>query len=520
MKRLSVFATLIATLLVGPYLSAVTYIMGYPPAGGATIIQSGSSIGPTGGTFSYSSFNSAAYVTLYYGVNFVANVAQSDNLSPGNMIFNGYNPATGIISFVSTQPWVFTSGLTGMPVSTMTQLVVQIQPYTGMNAGFLGSGFLTGETTTKGALGVSGGSGDPLFQVVSAAPYQTTFEFQTWDGGSGIGTGVDVADFYANNNGGSNATVMNTSIDFEFWWNVKQTTAKTVQVGTCKTNLPYYGSIMSAVTAVPAGATVDICPGTYNEQITITQPISLVGLTSGTNASVLLTVPHAGLSQNGTGPVSSFPIFAQILAQDVGPVNISGLTIDGSSSSCPSGASAGVVFLSAANPASGKVINSVIRNTASACGAPQAAAIYGENGSGFASTITVSGNSIHSINGQGIVLGPNQSGSVTANTINQAAGGLALQNSGPNVKATNNNISSTQNAISLNAVTGAIVQSNTVTNTSNRAISLNNNSGGGSNNVTKNTISEGACGISINNAASSDVFLPNNVYNVSSTTCP
>jgi hypothetical protein len=495
--------------------------MGYPPAGGASITQSGSSIGPTGGTFAYTGFNSSAYVSLYYGVNFVANVAQSDVVNPGNMQFNSYNPSTGTIIFTSTQAWTFINGQSSMPVSTQTQLVVQIQPYTGMNAGFLGSGFLTGETTTKGALGISGGSGDPLFQIVAAAPYQTTFEFETWDGsGPGLGSGTDVADFYANNNGGSNTSVMNTSVDFEFWWNVKQTTAKTVQVGTCKTNLPYYGSIMSAVTAVAAGATIDICPGTYAEQVTVNQPVTLKGLTSGTNASVQVTVPHAGMVQNGTGPVSNFPIYAQILVQDAGPVNISGLTVDGSSSSCPSGASAGIVFLSAAAAASGKVTDSVIRNTASACSGPQAAAIYGENGSGFPSSITVSSNSIHSINGQAIVLGPNQSGTITGNTISQADGGLAFQNSGPSVKATSNTISNTQNAISLNSVTGAVVQSNTLINTSNRAISINDTSGGGSNNVTKNTINEGACGVSTSSAASTDVFLPNTVFNVSATTCP
>jgi hypothetical protein len=277
---------------------------------------------------------------------------------------------------------------------------------------------------------------------------------------------------------------------------------------------------MSAVSAVPAGATVEICPGTYAEQITVTQPITLKGLTSGTNAQVLITVPHAGLSQNGTGPVSNFPIYAQILAQDAGPVNISGLTVDGASSSCPNGASAGVVYLSTAAPASGKLTDSVIRNTGNACSNPQAAGIYGENGSAMPSAITISSNSVHSVNGQAIMLGPNQSGTVTGNTVSQAQGGIGLQSSGPNVKVTTNNISSTQNAISINSVAGAIVQSNSLINTNNEAISIQDHSAGGSNNITKNTINEGQCGISINNAASSDVFLPNTVLNVAATTCP
>lgn len=520
MRKLGVSVVVSAILLVGPYLSAVTYVMGFPPAGGATLVQSGSSVGATGGTFAYSNFNSGSYLTLYWGVNTVANVAQSDVLNPGNMTFLSYNPSTGILAFGSTAQWTFINGATSLPVTTNTQLIVQVQPYTGVNSGFLGSGFLTGETTTKGALGVSGNAADPLFQVLSAAPFQATFEFQTWDGTPGnIGNGLDVADFYANNNGGSNPSVMATSVDFEFWWNVKTTTAKLVQVGGCKTNLVSFGTIQSAISAVPSGATVQICPGTYTEQVSITAPIILQGVANGQNQAVVLAVPIAGLTQSVTGPVSSFPIFPQIVVQDAGPVNISGLTIDGNTSSCPSGAVAGVVYLSTTTPSSGKLSNSVIRNTGSGCGSPQAAAVYGENGSGLASTITVTGNSVHSINGQGIMFGPNLSGTISGNTISQVNGGIGFQNAGPNAKATGNTIISAQNAISLNSANGVTVQTNNLINSSNQAISLNDISGGGNNNVTKNTVNEGNCGISKSQAASTDVYLPNTVSNMAAAIC-
>jgi hypothetical protein len=511
----------LAIFFVGPYLSAVTYVMGFPPAGGATLMQSGSAIGATGGTFAYSNFNSSAYQTLYWGVNTVANVAQSDVLSPGNMVFNSYNPSTGIIAFVSTAQWSFTDGQTNSTVSTNTQLIVQVQPYTGTNNGFLSSpNFLVGETTTKGALGVTGPAADPLFQVVSAANFQATFEFQTWDGSpSGIANGMDVADFYANNHGGSNTSTMATSVDFEFWWNVQKTTAKTVQVGGCKTNLVSYGTIQSAVSAVPAGATVQICPTTYTEQVIINAPITLQGITSGQNQSVVLAVPMAGLTQSVTGPVSAVTIFPQIVVQDAGPVTISGLTIDGNSSSCPNGAVAGVVFLSTTAPTSGKLVNSVVRNTGNGCGSPQAAAVYGENASGMASTITVGTNSIHSINGQAVIFGPNLSGLIQGNTISQVNGGISFQSAGPNLKATGNWVIGAQNAISLNSANGVTVQANNLINTSNQAISLNDNPGGGNNNVTKNNVNEGNCGISSGNAASTDVFLPNNVLNMAAAKC-
>jgi hypothetical protein len=518
MKRFCSSLALLLALSAATSL-AVTYTSGHVPAGGVNTTFSGNSIFSTGATYSFAGFNTSDYVNLYWGVNFVANVAQSDVASPGNMTFASYNPSTGIIAFTSTQSWTFIDGASNLPVTTPTQFLLQVQPDTGMNAGFLGSGFLIGESATKGALGITGNAGEPVYQITGGSPFQGTFEFLTWDGTpGGVGTGTDVGDFYAANNGGSNTSVINTSVDFEFWWSVQKTTAKTVQVGTCKTSLPSFNSIQAAVSAVPPGAVIQICPGTYPEQVTINAPVTLQGVASGPDQSVLLTVPGAGLSQNGTTPVSSFPVFAQILVQDAGPVNISGLTVDGNSGSCPGGASAGIVYLSSSAPSSGKVFNSAIRNVASGCGSPQGAAIYAENGSGSASTLTIQGNSVHSINGQGIGFGPNVSGAITGNTISQVSNGLSFQNAGPNAKATGNNISSTQTAVSLNSANTVTVQSNSLSNSSGNAISLNDSSGTG-NNVTKNTINEANCGISKNNAGS-DVFLPNTILNAAAATCP
>jgi len=519
MKNFSFCLALVVLLISATASQAATFTMGFPPAGGVSTNFTGNSIMSTGATFAFTNFNTSAYFQLYWGVNTVANVAQSDVVSPGNMVFNSYNPATGIIAFTSTQNWTFISGFTNGPVTTPTQLILQLQPYTGSNGGFLGGGFLNGQSTTKGTLGISGNGTDPLYQVISGGAFQGTFEFQTWDGTpGGVGNGTDVADFYANNNGGSNSSVIQTSVDFEFWWNFQKITAKTVQVGACKTNLPNYTSIQNAVNVVPSGATIQVCPGTYPEQVSISSPVTLQGVTSGTNQAVVVTVPNSGLVQSGTGPVSSVPIFAQIMVQDAGPVNISGLTVDGSSGSCPNGAVAGIVYLSSTIPSSGKVSSSVLRNIAGACGQPQAAAVYAENGSGSASTLTIQSNTIQSIPGQGIAFGPNQGGTISGNIISQSDGGLAFQGAGPNLKVITNTVVSTSNAINLNSANGIVVQTNTLINTSNNAISLNDSSGGG-NNVTKNTINEANCGISKGNAASTDVFLPNTLLNTVATTC-
>jgi len=518
MKKLTLCFTLLFVLTAATFSSAATYTMGYTPPGGVLVASSGTAFATNGAAYAFSGFNAMDYVNLYWGVNYVANVAQSSVASPGNMTFYAYNAGTGTIVFVSTQNWQFQNTITLGTVSTATQLVVQVQPY-GSPAGFLGSGFLVGDTTSKGALGIAtGGPSDPLYQIASGGNFQGNFEFETWDGTpGGIANGTDLLGYYNSNNGGNPTTVFNTSVDFEFWWSTQKTSSKKVQVGTCKNNLNPYSSIQSAVNAVPAGATIQICPGTYPEQVTINEAVTLEGISYGANQLVLVTVPGAGLTQNGTGPVTSFPIFAQILVQDSGPVNISGLTVDGNGSNCPSGGIGGIVYLSAAQPSSGKITDSVVRNMANGC-SPQGVAIYGENGSGSPSTLTVQANSIHSINGQGVAFGPNQGGTISGNVIAQVNEGLSFQSAGPNVKATTNNISGAQNAISLNSANTVVVQSNNITSTSGTAISLNDVSGTG-NNITRNTINEANCGISDSNAGG-DVFLPNTILNTAATTCP
>lgn len=511
MKRESLCAFLLMMFIAAPSLfgTPTTYTMGYTPAGGVSVGSSGTIPSAVPTLYSYTGFNSSAYQTLYYGVNYVANVG-----APGTMAFQGYNPTTGILAWGSTANWSWvgtTCGYTGA-----TQLIMQVQPFTG-SAGFLPSAFLNGDTTTKSVLGITTGNlNDPLFQVVGGGSFQQTFEFETWDGTpSGLANGQDLADLYNGCSGGVNGQYT-TSVDFEFWWSVQKTASKTVQVGTCKTNLPNYATIQTAVNAVPSGATVEVCPGTYNEQISINAPITLEGISSGTNEAVVLNPPGV-FEQNGT--IGPYPVFAQIIVQDSSPVNISGLTIDGNNSGCPSGALVGIAFLSTTNPASGKITNSVIRNVGNGCSPGADVGIYAQNESGSPSTLTIQSNSIHSISGgPGVIFGPNMSGTITLNTISQTNTGLMFQQAGPNVRATGNSISSTQNAINLNDASGVTAQTNTLVATSGNAISLQDNTGGG-NNVTKNTINETNCGISTSGAAGTDVYLPNTVLNASMTTC-
>jgi hypothetical protein len=42
-----------------------------------------------------------------------------------------------------------------------------------------------------------------------------------------------------------------------------------------------FTTISAAVIGVPAGSKIQVCPGTYPEQVTISQPLTLEGISSG-----------------------------------------------------------------------------------------------------------------------------------------------------------------------------------------------------------------------------------------------
>src|ERR1039458_4476088 len=104
-----------------------------------------------------------------------------------------------------------------------------------------------------------------------------------------------------------------------------QAFSSTVAVGTCTTFFNY-PTIQQAVTAVPAGGTVKVCPGTYPEQVTITKNLTLIGF--GPTASTV-TVPAGGLVVNAADIFSPpSPIAAQIFVQNA-TVTISHMAVDG-----------------------------------------------------------------------------------------------------------------------------------------------------------------------------------------------
>jgi hypothetical protein len=256
----------------------------------------------------------------------------------------------------------------------------------------------------------------------------------------------------------------------------------TVAVGTCRPRLRSFATIQAAVSGVPPWSTVLVCPGTYTEQVTITQSLTLQGIADSNVDEAILAIPSGGLPTLTTS-IFGETVAAQVLVQTTGVVNITNITTDGTggNQSCPIWL-AGIFY----EGASGTVARVRSRNQINGgCGV----GIWAENGGTTGAWITVQGNSVHDTDGVGIFLGagatsslnveahdnfisPNATaaidivaagatGDINDNDMNTGAAGIFDVSNGLTINA--NGITSTQFGVVLLA--GATLQSNDIMNT-------------------------------------------------------
>ena len=338
---------------------------------------------------------------------------------------------------------------------------------------------------------------------------------------------------------------------------------------TCQPTLVHFPTIQSAVNAVPTGSVVEVCPGTYPEQVVISEPLTLNGVTDGTGDAAVITVPAGGLVPNATSTLVGGPVAAQLLVANTVEVTVQNITIDGTGGGCPVGATRvfGIEFDFVGQPvdvfAGGKIANNVVRNELNTCGM-RTDGIEVDN-----SYVTITGNGVHDIEitpigtylGQasitnnttqnalnGIVplggsainvvsgntisnLMPNfgfqQTGiwvdggvaSVSKNTVSSGPGGIGiyLPFTSTGTKVTGNVVSAVGYGVELFGSAGTTVQTNTFSNSSSDGI-LDLNSAGG-NIITKNIVNEASFGI-FELSTGSDTLTPNTFYNVVVTVDP
>jgi len=250
------------------------------------------------------------------------------------------------------------------------------------------------------------------------------------------------------------------------------TFAKVFVVGTCEPPLPPFATISLAVATAPPGSVVDICPGIYPEQVTITKSMSLVGIVSGNAFRPVITVPPSGLSAR-TDPIG-YSIAAMVTVL-TGKVNISQITVDGTGNTVDAAGGQGTLLVGIFynTTSSGRVSYVTARNLVTGTGA--GIGIWAENESAMNESVEITNNSIHGFDYSGIEARTNQTGSpyatVSENTITDGgvpsltmAGGVVWVG-GSGGKISDNVIDTVFQGIAIVVGTSDVtVSNNTVTN--------------------------------------------------------
>jgi len=170
----------------------------------------------------------------------------------------------------------------------------------------------------------------------------------------------------------------------------------TYAVGTCRPGLHSFPTISDALAATPSANVIVVCPGTYNEQVQITQAVTLAGVSDGTSAQAIIAPPASGLVTNATSDFGS-QVAAQLWVNNApGPVNISDLTVDASGNGVSSGVIevAGIFYQNS----SGTVNRVATRNQSGNNGG---VGIWAEGGSANP-LVTIENNSVHDYDFLGI----------------------------------------------------------------------------------------------------------------------
>jgi len=168
----------------------------------------------------------------------------------------------------------------------------------------------------------------------------------------------------------------------------------TGQVGTCLSGVTKLGSsIQNAVNALPPNSTLFVCPGTYQEQVKVTQPITITGVKDphSTADAAVIAAPSGGVVANTTSLATGNPIAAQLVMDTPGgPVHVNNMTIDGNNNQISGCAPELVgVFYRDASGSINQVnaINQVLSTALNGC--QSGLGIFVQSGTPLTSTVTV-----------------------------------------------------------------------------------------------------------------------------------
>jgi hypothetical protein len=204
-----------------------------------------------------------------------------------------------------------------------------------------------------------------------------------------------------------------------------------------------FAKIQDAVNAASAGDSIQICPGTYIEQVSITKPLQL----NGNNGAV---IRPSNVAANSTGLASGQAIAAIILVQDTAGVTIRNVIIDGANNGISECAPdlIGVFYRNASGELSHVAVRDVKLNSV-LNGCQSGSAILVQSANGVNSVVAIEDSSIHDYQKNGI----------TANEV-----GTQVTIEGNVVTGLGPTTGATQNGIQIGFGAAGSIRHNTVAN--------------------------------------------------------
>jgi hypothetical protein len=261
----------------------------------------------------------------------------------------------------------------------------------------------------------------------------------------------------------------------------------------CVASPTVYTTIQAAVNAASSGATIDVCAGTYPEQVLITTPLTLIGIRGGNADSPVVTLPVGGAVANATVSPRGTPYStaAQLLIQNASGVTVDDLSVQGTNSGLTD-CNTGIVGIYYQN-ASGTVSNVSVENQVGFTNCGRGLGVYVETDSSASSTLMIQNSVIRFTSGLNI-------GATGTGTTVTISGNSVIGNS-----------NSEDNGIYLARGATGTVSDNTVMNFTNPTDTLGSNLNGlcgvqitRSSNVTisSNTVGNTNCAISMTQGTS------------------
>ena len=171
-------------------------------------------------------------------------------------------------------------------------------------------------------------------------------------------------------------------------------------VGTCKSGTQF-STIQSALDASPVPNTVEVCPGTYFEQVTISHPVTVEGIAEGNGSLAQIELP-SDYTVNATVNGGADPAIAQVYVNGVsgGSVNLTNLNVNGVGFATNDSTFIGVLY----NQSSGTInqVTTSAQNTSGGATTVDGWGMWIQGGSSKPS-VTVENSSVHDFTGGGIL---------------------------------------------------------------------------------------------------------------------